>query len=483
MGGATQQPRGAAASQDASSAETPTRGGHNATNQEEAAEWHRVLGELNRLADKLTKPGEAPPAAKIQEVVQNALRVLQACGPPEGRAKNQSNMEARLKSLEDKIDTIAVSMKASKGQTWANVAAASTVRTLPTAQRTSVKVRIANTEGKTPTELLAAVRPTIQGAYAVRPLKSGDIEVMVPDQKAKDHALNQQEVEGCKILRQDYPVEVPGVPLSVTIKDGKGDGNADLIKEICHGTRKTVPGIMINRVRWLLDDSARAERIRNGKTRSTVIISLPTQALQHEVTKRGVVIESQVYDARLYNSGLLEKQCFNCQQWGHTQSACGRKARCGECAGPHQTRECPKERVSCVNCGRAHRSWQKKECRTFQKYREEINAKRIDLFAATARIRSMDPTQASLRTDGFEFVGRKRARIPTPTTKQPAAKRVGRPNGIEAAAKDPTQTRIQMGSSQMNGQQAGDAPESAMDVEDEGNANGGNDTNSAPYEW
>jgi hypothetical protein len=34
-------------------------------------------------------------------------------------------------------------------------------------------------------QLLAAMR--IQGAYAVRPLKSGDIEVMVPD----------QEVEGC----------------------------------------------------------------------------------------------------------------------------------------------------------------------------------------------------------------------------------------------------------------------------------------------
>jgi hypothetical protein len=95
--------------------------------------------------------------------------------------------------------------------------------------------------------------------------------------------------------------------------------------------------------------------------------------------------------------------------------------------------------------------------------KEEINDKRIELYAATVRIQSTDATQASLRTDGFELVGRKRARIPTPTPKQPATKRVGRPNGIEAAAKGLIPTRIQMSSSQVNGQQVGDTP----DVEDE----------------
>lgn len=85
--------------------------------------------------------------------------------------------------------------------------------------------------------------------------------------------------------------------------------------------------------------------MRNGKTRSTVIISLPPQALQYEVVRRGVVIESQIYGARHYNNGLQVKQCFNCQQWGHTQSACGKRARCGECASSHQTKECTKENV------------------------------------------------------------------------------------------------------------------------------------------
>lgn len=45
---------------------------------------------------------------------------------------------------------------------------------------------------------------------------------MVPDRKAKDQALNQREGEGYEILRQDYPVEIPGVPLTLGIKEEKG---------------------------------------------------------------------------------------------------------------------------------------------------------------------------------------------------------------------------------------------------------------------
>ena len=78
----------------------------------------------------------------------------------------------------------------------------------PATQRTTVRVRLLEAEGKTPAELLEAVKPTIQGAYAVRQLRSGDVEVMVPDQNAKNRAFNQAQTVGCKILRQDYPVEV-----------------------------------------------------------------------------------------------------------------------------------------------------------------------------------------------------------------------------------------------------------------------------------
>ena len=57
------------------------------------------------------------------------------------------------------------------------------------------------------------------------------------DQNAKDKALNQGEIAGCKVLRQDYPVEVPGVPLAMNIKYGKVVENGEVIKEICMATK------------------------------------------------------------------------------------------------------------------------------------------------------------------------------------------------------------------------------------------------------
>jgi len=232
-------------------------------------------------------------------------------------------------------------------------------------QRHAVRVRMPEAQGQTPDEILKAVKPIIKGAYAIRTLRSGDIDVMVPDQKTKDAAINQQGTEGCKILRQDYSVEIAGVPLATRIESGKGANNADLIKDITVATQRIISNITISRIRWLHDAKGRETRMQSGKTNGTVILCLPTQALQHEVVKKGVVIHSQLYEARLFNHGIQIKQCFNCNQWGHTQSACGKQAKCGECAGSHQSKECPKERVSCVNCGRAHRAWQKKECRSY----------------------------------------------------------------------------------------------------------------------
>ena len=63
------------------------------------------------------------------------------------------------------------------------------------------------------------------------------------DQNAKDKALNQGEIAGCKVLQQDYPIKVPGVPLTTEIKHGKAAENDKVIKEICRTTKKIIPGI------------------------------------------------------------------------------------------------------------------------------------------------------------------------------------------------------------------------------------------------
>jgi len=102
---------------------------------------------------------------------------------------------------------------------------------------------------------------------------------MMTDQNAKDKALNQGEIAGCKVLRQDYPVKVPGVPLTTEIKHGKAVENDEVIKEICRTTKKIIPGITINRIHWIHNKKGHETRLKAGKKRGTIIVSLLTQAL------------------------------------------------------------------------------------------------------------------------------------------------------------------------------------------------------------
>ena len=49
--------------------------------------------------------------------------------------------------------------------------------------RPTVRIRIPEVADKSEAEFLARVKPMIPGAYAVKPLRSGDVEVVVPDRK------------------------------------------------------------------------------------------------------------------------------------------------------------------------------------------------------------------------------------------------------------------------------------------------------------
>jgi len=51
-------------------------------------------------------------------------------------------------------------------------------------------MRIPEAEGKSPQEILNTIKPAVAGACAIKPLRSGDFEVLMRDQKAKDAALN-----------------------------------------------------------------------------------------------------------------------------------------------------------------------------------------------------------------------------------------------------------------------------------------------------
>ena len=142
-------------------------------------------------------------------------------------AKQSENpVEKRLANIESLLSKTAGSQPANNNGSWATVAAkASRREAAPIAQRPAVRVRMPDVAGKTNSKILTAVRTVIKRAYAVKLMRSGDIEVMVPDQAAKDHALNQASIDGVKILRQDYSIKILAVPLSLRVDSSKTANN------------------------------------------------------------------------------------------------------------------------------------------------------------------------------------------------------------------------------------------------------------------
>ena len=126
--------------------------------------------------------------------------------------------------------------------------AACTANTVMAPQRATVWVRLKKPQGQEPGELLKTIQRTIPSAYAVRTLNSRDIDVHVPSQITKDQILNGPDAPGLKILRKDYLLEVPGVPLKTPINSGRNADNLELIQSICEATKRPVPGIAISRI-------------------------------------------------------------------------------------------------------------------------------------------------------------------------------------------------------------------------------------------
>ena len=95
---------------------------------------------------------------------------------------------------------------------------------VPFPARHTVRVQMAQAKGKSNEEILKEIRKTITGAAAIRVLHSGDVDVTVPDETAKDRAYGLPSTDELKIFKKDYLVEVPGVPLNVRVAGGEGGG-------------------------------------------------------------------------------------------------------------------------------------------------------------------------------------------------------------------------------------------------------------------
>ncbi len=162
--------------------------------------------------------------------------------------------------------------------------------------------------------------------------------------------------------------------------------------------------------------------------------------MQRTAVRGGLVIDSQIYEARPFDRNLIAAQCFRCQQWGHTQNACGRQVRCGQCTGAYETRTCSKDSASCANCGKRHRAWQRRECPSFQAYFQDIQRRRAALYKQTYNIRSTSPASSNggapldASTQAWTTITRKRQRGVSPAGEE-TQRRAGRPTYVEQAAR------------------------------------------------
>lgn len=120
-------------------------------------------------------------------------------------------------------------------------------------------------------------------------------------------------------------------------------------------------------------------KIKQNITSSVVLVELePLQGKTHPIfdLKRLLNMVVTVEEPKKNNQ---PKQCYNCQEFGHTKNRCFLTPVCAICAEKHLTNMCDKDKTDksakvCNNCGENHTAnW--KGCQVYQVLYERLNPK------------------------------------------------------------------------------------------------------------
>src|SRR5438045_3648270 len=165
--------------------------GREQQDKEEAtnANWQKHIDSLLSIEDNLKKEEERAPKAKILQELEKAIK--HACALWSYMARGHDATKEQLIQIEaslEKITRSPLAQKSQLGQTWAKVAtqqATCMVATSAAPECATIRIQLEGGKDKSPNEILTEAKKVIPGVYAVCPLKSGDIDVMVPDQATK----------------------------------------------------------------------------------------------------------------------------------------------------------------------------------------------------------------------------------------------------------------------------------------------------------
>jgi hypothetical protein len=123
----------------------------------------------------------------------------------------------------------------------------------------------------------------------------------------------------------------------------------------------------------------------------SIILSMATEAMQHQVVKHGILVGAEWHPAEMWDISLTDGQCFKCHQWGHSQSVCNAPADiCGHCAGNHSSRECKTKEDSHASCAackqKGHKAWIVKQCRAFKAFKDKNERTKVEMMQLTIGI-------------------------------------------------------------------------------------------------
>ena len=136
------------------------------------------------------------------------------------------------------------------------------------------------------------------------------------------------------------------------------------INELHHEIENMNPSVkLVTSPRWLT-----SPKRREGKTRSSIVITISDQELAKKIINRGLWIDGRRTKTERFTGVKPTDQCSKCYGFGHHAVRCTEQVRCRICAAPHETRlhvcttckttakECPHIKTVCVNCKQNHQA-------------------------------------------------------------------------------------------------------------------------------
>ncbi len=207
---------------------------------------------------------------------------------------------------------------------------------------------------------------------AARKLKSGDIAIHTANETETKKLVEEEswtQVLGKKarIITRTFGVIAHVVRIdSINMKEKEA-----VMEQIRAKNIASIPDLEIKWIGWLSNPAA-------GKKETSLVIECKTATQANGAIDEGLAIGAELHRCTLYNPACKQKQCFNCQQYGHLAVHCTNTQACGYCAAAHRSQDCKKDvPKKCVLCKGAHETWdhrcefKKKEIERIEKAKQQ----------------------------------------------------------------------------------------------------------------